>query len=134
MSKAYIKYIIVAIIGIAIAFGYFLINGLFGLTELEEILKCICDGITIAGVVILGSGLLLMASNFGAFDGLTYGVSSIFAMRKPGKYELSEHENYQEYTERKKEKKVPTGYLIFTGIAFLLLAFIVLIWYLNVTT
>lgn len=133
MSNVYIKYIIVALIGIAIVFGYFLIYGLFDLTELDEILKCVCDGLTIAGIAISGSGLLLLVSNLGAFDGLTYSVTSIFSMRWPGKYNLSEHETYQEYTERKRKKKVRTDYLIITGVSFLLLALITLIWYLNVT-
>ena len=75
------------------------------------------DGSFIAGMVLLFIGLLVVISNFGAFD-----IFSFYPSRK--RKDDGKKENYGEYVQRKNEQR---SHFQFTFLAYFIVAFIYLI-------
>ena len=71
----------------------------------QEVVRFVCDGFYVAGILYLCIGGLIWASKEGAFDGLGYTISnwkhSIFHNTRDWK----KKESFQEYKERVAEKK-----------------------------
>ena len=106
MKKKLLTLTILILVHIGIILTVCGIDGVF--TESmaqQEVVRFVCDGFYVAGILYLCIGGLIWASKEGAFDGLGYTVSnwkhSIFHNTRDWK----KKETFQEYKERGSEKK-----------------------------
>lgn len=107
-----------------------LMRNIFTVTQTHEILKAVCDGFFVAGILVTAFGLLVIASNGGTFDMLKYGVYTLFALflRNPAK---RKYRTFYDYRLAVQDKKRGFGYMLIVGGAFLVIAGILLIVYLQ---
>ncbi len=120
-----IKYGVSIGIGLLLAYGYIALRE-FSPAPLVEKYRMLCDAFTIPGVVLLMSGALMSVANAGALEGVGYVLSQGFGMLIPGKGLGTE--TYEEYIERKREKRVKGyGFLYISGALFLAVALVFII-------
>ena len=108
-----LKYGITGVVCIAIAALY---CGLRDFSQLDLVNKyrTLCDAFTIPGLVSICVGILLWASNDGAFYGLGYCLDVAWKALLPGG--RKKIEKYYDYVTRHKEKQVTGfGFLYVTG-------------------
>jgi hypothetical protein len=87
----------------------------------DRTLACLSDGAFVAGVILLGVGILVWVSTTGFFDMLAYGMRGLGRALLPF-LGLRKHENYYEYKQEKAEKRHPiTAAVPVSGIFWLLL-------------
>ena len=86
------------------------------------------DAFAISGVFGLSAGVLVWASNGGAFDIFAYGGRA-FIRRFKKDYKDHKYPTYYDYREAKKAKKRSFLYMIIIGAAFLLIGGVLLIVY-----
>ncbi len=86
--------------------------------------RILSDAFTIPGVIFMLCALLVLVSNKGAFEGISYIFGYAFQIFIPGTGK--KHEKYGDYVERKRRKGGVSGYgfLFFTGLAFLIVSVI----------
>ena len=94
-----------------------------------EVMHILCDSFFVPGVVILGFGLLVVASNGGTFDMLVYGTKKFFNLfRKNPTKQLEE--TFYDYRMAKSENKGEFAHLIVVGLLFIAISIIfLLLWY-----
>lgn len=124
------KILITAVIASVMAFLVMLARNIFAVTETYEIMKALCDGFFVAGILVLSFGLLVVASNGGTFDMVKYGVFSLFAvfMKDVTK---RKYRTFYDYRKAMQENKRSFSYLIIVGVAFMIIAVVFLLLYLN---
>ncbi len=126
--KKALPYIIASVIGIIIFIIIICTKTIWNAQGAKEIMQILSDAFFVPGVLLAGVGLIIFASNGGAFDMLSYAVIRIFDLfRKDAKNK--KYKDYYEYREAKKEKKRNMGFLLIVGIVFIVLAVIFLIIY-----
>lgn len=79
MKKA-LKYLITAAVGLGIVVIIILAKDIFGQTNTNDVMHILCDAFFASGVSLSCVGLIVFASNGGAFDMLAYGVQILFYM------------------------------------------------------
>lgn len=111
------KYLITIGVGLIMTFAFVLIRGLQNQTEIEKIMHILCDSFFITGVLLTGSGLLVVVSNLGAFEIIVYGMTSFidyFRKRPERKYET-----FYDYHISREKNKASFAFLLIIGIAFI---------------
>ena len=68
----------------------------------------LCDAFTVPGILLIMFGFLVLLSNSGALDGISYALQDLKRVFIPGAG-LEKHERYSDYVERRRQKKA-TGY------------------------
>lgn len=128
--KRFSKYLIVPFIGICAVALFVWSRDIFAQTDAREIFKILCDAFFIPGILICAAGLIVLSSNEGAFDAISYGLTSFINMfkRDPSK----KYDSFYDYTSSRSEKKTPFAFLLITGGGFLLVSMIMWILYANV--
>ena len=123
-TKSYLKNLSV---GLAIGLAVYFANS----QGLENLYGRLCDSCFVPGVLLVCYGGLVFCRNRGAFDTLSYGVSSVFRNHVPGaSIGDARQEDFTTWRDRKSAKrKSPAGSLL-AGITFLVPAVIFLILYL----
>lgn len=91
-------------------------------------LHCLCNGLFVAAVLLLGVGGLRGVRNKGAFDVAGFGLSSIVRISLPFLGGDKEEDIY-EYRQRKAEKRKGGSGLLAAGAIYLALSVIVLCLY-----
>jgi len=117
--KSIKKYLITIAVGFLMAGLVMTSKDIFSQTDLSKIFHILTDSFTVPAVLITGFGALVFVSNEGAFDGLTYSVTSfidIFRKEKKNKYHT-----YYDYKESKSERNTPFGYLLICGLIFIVI-------------
>ena len=119
-----------AIAGLLIAMFCFFNTADRGFT----VLRRLCDGSFVAGVMIFGAGVILFCANRGAFNLFGYsarmGLSLIFPIGKNPWDGSRGRETYYDYCERKaQEPAKPVSPLLIVGGGYILIAMILLIIY-----
>ena len=88
----------------------------------DQSLRAAVDACSIAGVALIGAGLLVIITHLGAFDTFAFGVKQLFTSmfnRDPNAYNSMADYKLQKYDERQKKKK--TYLMLFlSGLLFLL--------------
>ena len=83
----------------------------------------LCDGFFFAAVMLLGMGGLKFFRNRGAFDMMSYSISSVFQLYNPfAKLGKGEQEEFADYKERKEAQRKSPSDLLWAGLVYLVLA------------
>lgn len=128
--KTVYKYLITAAFGAVLAFIVLLIKDVFHLSQTVDVMKALCDGFFVSGVLIACFGGLVFASNGGVFDMITYGVKNLFWLFKKNPADRK-YKDFYEYREAMKEKKRSYGYMVIVGLAYIAVSLIFLALYYN---
>ena len=106
---------------------------LFGFGEASDIAdkhRILSDSFTIPGVILIMLTILAWIASEGIFDGISYAFRQAGAQLIPF-LGLVPYENFYDYKEKKKKERKARGYsfLLFVGIAFLIIGVIFVILY-----
>ena len=96
----------------------------------QDFFHIMCDAFFVPGVIFTGFGLLVVASNGGAFDMLAYGTMSLIALfyRNPAK---RKYPTFYDYRQSKEDKKTRYWHLLISGLIFIFISVIFLIIYMQ---
>lgn len=131
MKKKLLTYGISALVGVVIFIIIICVKQVWAQSETREVMRILSDACLVSGVILGGVGLLVVASNGGAFDMLAYAVR-VFFLRFKRDMNNRKYKDFYEYREAKKKEKRSTAYLLIVGLAFVALAVLFLILYYNV--
>ena len=124
MSERARNYLVDMIFGAVIAALVFALD----YSRSYVILRCICDGLFVASVMLLGIGGLKAVRNKGAFDIMGYSMKSTVELFIP-MLRRGEKEDIFAYRERKEESRKPADALLLSGVTYLALSGVALILY-----
>ncbi|MDD7735360.1 MAG: DUF3899 domain-containing protein [Bacilli bacterium] len=126
MSKGWIKYLVTISLGAVVSLIIVLAKNIFSASTVKEIFHILTDAFFVPGVVITGFGFLILATNGGTFDMLTYGLMRFFGMftKNPTKYKT-----FYDYTSAKHETSRSFWYLVIVGIGYIFLSLLMLYFY-----
>ena len=111
---------------VAVMLAIFLNRVDWGADGWDVILRMICDGLTVSGVLLLCAGALIWCTNEGAMDGIGYTLGRAVRMLIPGA--KHRHERYYDYVQRKREKRVKGyGFLLISGGVVMAAALVVMV-------
>lgn len=117
--RKYLKvYLITALISLAVGVGIFC---LYYFLRDRTIITAI-DGVTMAGVILLGVGILCLLGRFGAYDTMSYGFKQMFASMFAK--EANKYNDMSEYKEEKRVKRESSSYYYVVMMIVSLLFFI----------
>lgn len=125
MKKNLIKYGTSFLLGGGL-FCFYLFSQKFPSSEANENYRMLADAATIPGLLFTMFGALFWTASMGAMDGLTYGLRAAFRALVPGA-RGEKYETYAEHVEKRREKYAKSkgyGFLLVTGIVFLVIAVI----------
>lgn len=134
IRKNFIRYAVTIFAGGALSAVILVLHGYFLAETLAERYRILCDAFTIPGVLIIMVGLLIVISNTGTLDGLSYAVKGIGRQFIP--FLRLQNETFYDYVNRKKEKRKHHEclFLFVTGAIFMTAAIIFLILFNQVFT
>ena len=121
------RILITLVIGLVFVFMVAASKELFKETEAKVIFHILSDSFFAIGVVITGFGLLVVASNGGAFDMLSYGVSTFFSFFRRSK--ARKYADFYEYRVAKEKNKHNFGFLLIAGSIIIVIAIIMYVFY-----
>lgn len=133
--KKVLPYLISALVGAAVAiiimFASYKIHTVPPVREnAKEIMGILSNAFLVPGVILGGFGLIIFASNGGAFDMLAFAVIRFFDLfRKDVK---GKYKDFYEYREAKKDRGFKTSFMFWVGLAFIAVSVVFLICYYNV--
>lgn len=134
-KKNIIVIVIISLLALALFLTICGVKGVFsGDLSKKETFRFVCDGFFVAGIVELGVAGIIWASDMGAFDGIRYGVTSLFRLHfSTRRLDWQEKESFSEYKDRihKKKDKRPLITIVIVGGVFILMAVIMLIVYMK---
>lgn len=128
MKKIILRYSITFGIGLIAAFLIMISKSIFSQESSRDVFRILTDAFFVPGVVICGYGLLVMASNGGTFDMLTYGIKRFFSLFQRDINKVK-HKTFYEYRMAKQENKNPFWYLVIVGLVLIGISMIFLILY-----
>ena len=121
------RILITLVIGLVFVFMIAASKEVFKETEAKVIFHILSDSFFAIGVVITGFGLLVVASNGGAFDMLSYGVSTFFSFFRRSK--ARKYADFYEYRVAKEKNKHNFGFLLIAGSIIIVIAIIMYVFY-----
>jgi hypothetical protein len=121
------RILITLVIGLVFVFMVAASKEVFKETEAKVIFHILSDSFFAVGVVITGFGLLVVASNGGAFDMLSYGVSTFFSFFRRSK--ARKYADFYEYRVAKEKNKHNFGFLLIAGSIIIVIALIMYVFY-----
>lgn len=125
--KKHLPTIVAFLFGALAALFVCMIKDVFAMHEPARILRTLCDAFFLPAVLLLGAGLMVMVSNNGIFDTLSYASRTVFNLLIPGPGRGRNPESFADYRRRKHEKQGSYGFLLTVGGIYLLLATICLL-------
>ena len=128
-ENPWLKYVISAVAGLAIVIAYSILKGILQETETIQVILILSNAFLLAGVLLLGIGLLSLVKKEGTFDGLFYSFHSVrMAYTKRMYNEVSEatkdKETYYDYKQNAKAKRKVAWHMIVVGAGYLLVAIV----------
>lgn len=127
-GRWWVNYLIAVVIGIAITILTFVALELFTTTETLDIIRIICDGFVVSGLVLIGVGALIWTTNEGTFDIIKYGVS-LMLLSMFSKIERRKYKDFYEYREAKSKNKAQFKFLLIVGACFLFVGIVIFVIY-----
>ena len=120
--KKYRSYIVTFVIGAVIALAVCLFKEIFTVDSTIDIVSILSDAFFTSGVLIGSIGILVMISNEGNFDTLSYGLKIIRNMWKRSEGHKKIEKNLYEYRMAKHTERKSARHLLVVGAIYLLLA------------
>ncbi len=120
--KKGLRTILAFLFGALITLGVCAIKEVFFMNEPARILRSLCDAFFLSAILLLGGGLMVMVSNNGIFDTLSYASRTVFNLLIPGPGRGRNPESFVDYRHRKHQKQGSYGFLLVAGGIHLLLA------------
>ena len=119
------RFLVDLVFGAVIAGAVIAINAGRG----HAVLRLLCDGCFVAGVLLLGTGGLKFFRNEGMFDIFAYSIKSVFQIHYPfakmnSPLEEKKREDYATYKENKKKKRKSPADLLWAGLIYMALALV----------
>ncbi len=131
MKNTLKKYVIASVVALILAMLIMYWQGIFEAETTQQIMQAISDGFFIVGFMYFGFGLLFVAAHAGTLDIISYGFRSVIWLFTPFRKTRDEG-GYYEYKMKKKEKRKAVPYfLIWIGIALILISVVFLVLYYN---
>ena len=128
MSKFFsraLPYIISAAVGVAIFVIVICVQQIWNADDTAQTMQILSDACFVPGVLLAGVGLIIFASNGGAFDMLAYAFIRLFDLfRKDARNK--KYKDFYEYREARKDKKRGMAFMLIVGAVFILIAVIFL--------
>lgn len=125
--KKVLRYLIPVLICVAGVFAVMGIKGSF-VKSGQQLIVDLCDAFLVPGLLVLGFGLLVFATNGGAFDMLAFGLIKFFDLFKRDLTKVK-YRTFYDYRKAQSEKKRPFLNIIIVGAAFTVVAIVLLIVY-----
>lgn len=122
------KYIITFGVGLLFVLLIVILKDIFKTNDPKTVFHILTDAFFSVGILILGFGLLIFASNGGTFDMLSYGFIKLIDVFRRDLSKVK-YKTFYDYKVDKHESNKPFLYLVIVGIVFLLIAFIFLWFY-----
>lgn len=126
--KRALPYLITTIVGAIVSVIVICVGRVWTIVETREIFGLLSNAFFVPGVLIAGVGLIIFASNGGAFYMLGYGMH-MFVNKFRRDLSKRKYKDFYEYQEEKKKKKIKFGFLLAVGGAFIVLAVVMIIVY-----
>ncbi len=126
--KKALPYIISAVVGIIIFIVIICVQTIWNADGTQEVMGLLSDAFFVPGVLLAGAGLIIFASNGGAFDMLAFAVIRFFDLFRRD-VKNKKYKDFYEYREAKKGNKRNMAFMLLTGLVFIALAGIFLIVY-----
>lgn len=121
-AQRWLQYGVSALVGLALSLTVAVSRGLSGSVNLAWNARYLSDGFFVAGLLMTGVGALVLVASTDFFDIFTYGFKSLLVLFTPLK-KPREHMTFFDYKqERAGRRGGKQFFLLFTGLAFLLLA------------
>ncbi len=130
-NKLWVNYISTAVSLMVVALVICLSKDLFAKTELVDIVKILCDAVTVPGIVSLCFGLLSICNKEGTFDGLGYTFKSFWRVSKNYRDDEKAPKSYSEYKDSVKGKRKISWHFIIVGAAFTVIGIVLNVIYSN---
>ena len=121
--KTIYKYLITGGIGLLIAFAVAVSKNIFFANELVDVIEILIDSFFVPGILLFCFGLLVLATNGGTFDMLTYGMARFISLFRKDHNDVK-FKTFHEYTLAKHEENRPFGYLVIVGLIFIIISII----------
>ena len=118
-SLWWLKYLITAVVLAVLTVLIAWREGAFVETNQKELLSKLSDAFFAPGILTVFFGLLVVCSNGGAFDMLSYGFQTLFRMFKKDPLDRK-YGSYYEYSKAKRKKKRSFWFLLIVGGVFTL--------------
>lgn len=112
-------------VGAAIAAAVFALN----LSRAYPVTRCLCDGLFVASVMLLGLGGIKLVRNKGVFDVMGYGAKSTLETFLPFLKKSEEKESIYQYKERKAAERRGSATMLMAGGIYFVLSVAALILY-----
>ncbi len=117
--RKYLKvYLITAVVSLAVGAGIFCLYYFLR----DQTLIAAIDGVSMAGVILLGVGILCLLARLGAFDTMSYGFKQMFSSMFAK--EANKYNDMAGYKEEKREKRASSSYYYVVMMIVSLLFFI----------
>ena len=130
-NRWWIKYLITAgIVGVFVLLIAWIRNA-FTETDPKLLLGYWSDAFSIPGVLLICFGLLVVVSNGGVFDMLSYGLRSALRVFKKDPIDRK-YGDFYGYRKARQQKKRGFWFMIIVGTAYLLVGIVLLLLYFNV--
>lgn len=115
-----LKYLIPVLVCVAGVFAVLGIKGSF-VKSGQPLIGDLCDAFFVPGVLMLCFGLLVFATNDGAFDMLAFGIIKLFDLFRRDLTKVK-YRTFYDYRKAQEGRKRPYIYLMIIGGAFVLAA------------
>ncbi len=126
--KKAVPYFVSAVVGMVVFTIIVCTKKIWNYNDGKQVLRILSDAFFVPGVILAGVGLLIFASNGGAFDMLSYAFIRFFDLFRRD-VRNKKYKDFYEYREAKKDKKRGMAFMLIVGVIFIALAGIMLIAY-----
>ncbi len=126
--KKAVPYVVSAVVGMVVFTIIVCTKKIWNYDDGKQVLRILSDAFFVPGVILAGVGLLIFASNGGAFDMLSYAFIRFFDLFRRD-VRNKKYKDFYEYREAKKDKKRGMAFMLIVGVIFIALAGIMLIAY-----
>lgn len=123
-KRALIRYGAAFAFGALVAFALIFARGIFQETDVARVYRLLCDGFFFAAALLIGVGLLTLASGEGLFDVANFAMVCLLSVLR-FKESDEKRQTFYEFKKALREKRRGTmWFLVWTGLFFLALAFV----------
>lgn len=130
MFKRLLPYLATIIVGVAITLLILNAKDVWHAQTTQIAMQILSDGFFVPGILLAGFGLIIFASAGGVFDMLGFSLYMLVNLFRRD-INKRKYKDFYEYEQSKKDRKFNMGFMLWIGLAFILIALIFLILYLN---